>query len=459
LVIGGTPILLHDISEKFPISWLKGFGRWVLGHDISGIGLAAVALITLTAGSMVTVFATTSATSVNPASRLASIDSIVEHDSWVINDSVFRYETVDKVRIGDQFLSSKPPMYAALAVLPYLILNRLGGLDFAESRGAALFGLRFVLCVLPFLLGLLVAGRLLGRHLRDDTVIVWGYAAFALGTMAFSYSAEINNHSLAALLVLAAFALVSTDAGSRVSRSRWLATGFLASLAVTMDLGAGAFAVWLAVLLCLRPKRRWATIWLLAGAALPALVHLHLTYRLTGSLLPFYGYVDLYSYPGSYWDSPADFDALTEPRWYYALHTLIGHHGLFAMTPLFLLAFPGVRALIKRPDRRHLGLLIAGVAATTIGVYTVMGPYNYGGTAAGMRWFIVLTPLLWYAALTYVDGRPDGVWLRRCFKLAVIIGMFHAITALPDPFEVSLWNGLFREIGFASVPPYNFLGP
>ena len=64
---------------------------------------------------------------------------------------------------------------------------------------------------------------------------------------------------------------------------------------------------------------------------------------------------------------------------------------------------------------------------------------------------VVLAPLLWYSAVVYVADRWDRIWLRRAFQIAVLIGVFHALAAVPHPFEVSPWNWLMRKLGLGSV--------
>jgi hypothetical protein len=228
-------------------------------------------------------------------------------------------------------------------------------------------------------------------------------------------------------------------------------TGFLASLAVALDLGAAVWALGLGVFLVVRRPHGGYVLFLL-GAALPALAHLVLTIELTGDALPFYGRSELYQYPGSYWENPADFDRLREPRWLYAIHALIGHHGLFALTPWFLFAIPGALAIWRVQRERALAAVLAAVCLGTMAIYLLWGPSNYGGTCTGMRWFIVLTPLLWYAALSGAAlWQHSRRWPGMVFRVLVVVGIIHASLALSGPWQVSPWNLLFRALGIDSV--------
>ena len=187
------------------------------------------------------------------------------------------------------------------------------------------------------------------------------------------------------------------------------------------------------------------------------LIHLHLTHRLLDQFGPAYMRPELYDYPYSYWAHPRWFDALNEPVWVYSFHSLIGHHGLFSMTPLFLLSIPGFWVMWRRRgnslDERCVSLLLAWVTVMTVVIYIRFGPSNYGGKATGMRWFIVLTPLLWYAAVRYVDEHFKRWVVRWGFRFFVLVGIIHATLALSMPFRVSPWNHLFRQMGLGSLPP------
>lgn len=391
----------------------------------------------------------------NPASRISTIECLVDHGDWSIDAATHRYVTTDKVRVGDHFYSSKPPVYAAAGAVLYAGLQRATGWELAEHPQQVVFWLRLLMQVLPFGLGAIVAGRFLRREVTQVSVWFWGFVAFAGGTFVFGYSADVNNHSLAALLVLAA--MVGTMRLGRGDNSAWLwlGTGFAAALAVTIDLGAGVFALLSAGFLLLKARRSGLAYYIL-GAGLPILVHAALSLHVTGSLLPFYGNDALYDYPGSYWLASRDFDALNEPAGVYGLHALLGHHGLLSMSPLFVLAIPGLWFWCQRTGQRLEGLWLSGSVVVTIGLYIGFGPRNYGGTAQGMRWFIILAPLLWLAALRFADRRWDRRWMRWALPILVLIGILHASLAIDNPWRVSPWNWLLRDLGWGSVPAWDW---
>lgn len=400
-------------------------------------------------------------TSGNPASRLATIESLVDHQSWSLNDSVYRYDTVDKVRVGSVYYSSKPVLYPALGAVAYGAIRTLTGWRMAEHPRRVLSALRLLLQVVPLLIALVAVGRWLRPRAPTNAALVLCLAGLAPGSLIFGYSATINNHSVAAILVLLAWLAAAHPPPDRPhDASTALGLGLLVGVAVALDLGVLVFALALPMFLW-ASKQRMAILWVLAGAALPVLVHVHLTYRLTGSWRPFYAYDWIYQYPGSYWLAPEDFDSLAESRWRYGLNALLGHHGLFSMTPLLLFAVPGSYDLIRPASWRHettpsrldrlRGWFLVGVCVLTIGTYVVRGPHNYGGTCVGMRWYLIITPLLWYAATRFILARWHDAWVRITATVAVLIGCAHAIPALSSPWSVSWWNQLLRSLGLGSV--------
>ena len=430
---------------------LSIIGRAAAGDRLSRGPAVAAALVVLISTILLLIASARAPTSGNPSSRMATIECLVDYNDWSLNESVFRYETVDKVRIGDRYYSSKPPVYPAMGAFFYGVFTSATSASFRDDPDLVLFFLRLVLQVCPFVLGLFIAGRFSKRHVRSEWAWFWGFAAFGLGTFVFGYSGTVNNHTLAALLVLVGLVFAVEVRSRQQPGYAWFGVGLATAMAVTLDLGATPFAVGLAVYLFATQRRRGLVLFIV-GAAIPTVIHFHLTYRLTGSFQPFYAFRSIYLYPGSYWLDPGEFDALEESFRFYAFHTTFGHHGLFAMTPLFLLAIPGMPMLIRSPRTRALGWLIAIVACATIGIYLYRGPFNYGGMAMGMRWFIVIAPLLWFSAICYADERWGSRVIRVLLVAFVLIGIAHAVPALAGPWDYSWWNQIWRHIGSGSVP-------
>jgi hypothetical protein len=123
-----------------------------------------------------------------------------------------------------------------------------------------------------------------------------------------------------------------------------------------------------------------------------------------------------YRYPGSHWERQGpdtkgiDSAQYKEPRGVYAFHLLLGHHGLYSLTPIWLLAMAGVVASAAQTDRgnrwRQVMALTLAVSVVVIVFFAAwVETANYGGWTSGPRWFFWLTPL-WLLALL-----PAADWL------------------------------------------------
>src|SRR5207245_11373371 len=100
----------------------------------------------------------------------------------------------------------------------------------------------------------------------------------------------------------------------------------------------------------------------------------------------------------------------------YVLHLLIGHHGIFSLSPIFLLTAAGtIYGLVKthkptgpangsepdkqqdeRPQLRMVALLTLLLSVVVLAFYIALvndRNRNYGGWTSGLRCLLCLTPL------------------------------------------------------------------
>jgi hypothetical protein len=133
------------------------------------------------------------------------------------------------------------------------------------------------------------------------------------------------------------------------------------------------------------------------------------------SRLGIYHWGDWYDYPKSYWveGRKKGVDRGEPDRLKYAFHCLVGHHGIFSLTPFWLLSVLGAYQLLKRPRKlsfikswlsdpdRLMLLAISITSVVVIGFYLTrpLEDRNYGGVCSGLRWSFWLIPLwFWLAA-------------------------------------------------------------
>ncbi|HVX11846.1 MAG TPA: hypothetical protein VHC22_11745 [Pirellulales bacterium] len=380
----------------------------------------------------------------NDRSRWATVRSLVELGTYQIDEIVSQpnWDTIDMVKHDDQgraapapdeghLYSSKPPLLATLLAGPYWVIHKLTGATLAEHPFSIGRGLLMLFNVLPLIIYFFVLARLVERFGTTDWGRAYVMTCAALGTFLTTFAVSINNHLSAA--VCAAIAL---DAALRIwydgeQRLRWfVVAGFFAAFAVANELPALAFAA--AVALGLFYKAPWNTLKaflpaaLLVGAAAEGT-----TYLAHHSWIPPYAHRkaedNWYDYQfirngkvrDSYWSHPearSPIDQGEPDRSIYAFHALVGHHGIFSLTPIWLFSFLGMGLLCRRraPDWRALGLLLTSVSLVCIAFYLLrpQDDRNYGGMSSGFRWVFWLAPLWLVAMLPMADVLGARRWSR-----------------------------------------------
>ncbi len=384
----------------------------------------------------------------NPASRFATVESLVERGTWAIDDSTFARGTVDKVTVDGRTYSSKPPLFPLAGAAAYGAWHATTGLTFSSAPIASRTVVRLALVVAPFALFLLALWRFLREWMRDERARVWLFSTVALASYLFGYASKLNNHAPAAFLVFAAFVLAWSAAHRDASWRTHALAGLACGVAIALDLGAAPSAAAIGVyLLCASPRRALLAF---APAALPPLVASSvIVEHITGSPLPIYLQHHLYHAPGSYWLAPASYDALREPTLVYLFHMTLGHHGWLAMAPVLVFAPLGVRALWTG-GRRAEALVLAVPAAFTFTFYALY-THNYGGSCGGMRWLVVTAPLWFLAVGRWLDDAIARPGPRRAYVACAIVGAVHALAMVWDPWTRSPWERLLTAIGLGSV--------
>ena len=114
----------------------------------------------------------------------------------------------------------------------------------------------------------------------------------------------------------------------------------------------------------------------------------------------------------SYWRDRVGIDRAEPSRVVYAMHCLVGHHGIFSLTPVWLLSVVGAVVWLWQGDRRRreLALLIAAISLVCLAFYLSRGPEyrNYGGITCGLRW------MFWFAPLWLLLMLPAADLFTRC---------------------------------------------
>lgn len=385
----------------------------------------------------------------NELSRLAAIQSLVEHDGPAINDSDFfgalRHLEADRQRaeaapklprpwssgdavggtivVGSKYYSDKPPVMAFLLSWPYALMYHLGW-DLHHNPA----GVAYVLTMLGVTLPVAGAAGLIyrmGRMFELKRPYRTGLAlSVALGSGLISYATVLNPHAPAAALVLSACScLFHVTVARHPTRSgAWLMIGGLcASFAAVIDPSAVIFLVLLAgVILALRwnwSYRLGGVLLYVIGATPAILMHAALTMPVTGDLRPGFLHPELAGvHPASLVETAADeIDDVARPApWKVATFraldrtagALIGSKGLLSHYPVILIGIVGLGLVLRRHWPASTKVMAAVTLAGAVGIvaaYIVLR-VDWQQAMFGPRWFIVFLPLTLFWA---------GAWLRK----------------------------------------------
>ena len=133
----------------------------------------------------------------------------------------------------------------------------------------------------------------------------------------------------------------------------------------------------------------------------------------------------------SYWKNPVGVDRGEPSLGLYAFNVLVGHHGIFLLTPMWFLGAAGITGWMLRGRDPRLRWLAAGVAAISLAclVFYVNQPLmnrNYGGIASGLRWIFWLAPLWLVTMLPAADAMAGRRWTRGVALVLLAVSVLSA---------------------------------
>jgi hypothetical protein len=417
------------------------------------------------------------------------------------------WATIDRVMNPNtgEFLSSKPPLLSTLLAGVYWIFLNVFGLSLIEQPTIVVRLMLILVNALPFAGYLWLLTQLAERWGKTDWGKLYIVAAGAFATTVSPFLITLSNHTFATFSVMLAWwsVLCVWDAlpspfGRRAGGEgehtacaspsppaplpRWgegrnapwqhfVSAGFFASFAVTNEMPALSFAA-AAFVLLLWWRPRQAFVLFLPAALIPAIAFFATNYIAIGQWKPAQSEFGSpwYEYEGSHWKPPPpgytktgiDWAKLRESRAQYALHVLVGHHGLFTLTPIWLLAVVAMLAgccrigmLWRQAVFREAGsfpwfVQPLGLALTVVvvGFYLLVESRNYGGFSNGLRWLMWLTPI-WLTCLIpaadWLATSRAGRWLGGILLAASVFSMSYQLWS---PWRQPWMFDLMSELGW-----------
>ena len=434
--------------------------------------------------------------SANDRSRWLAVRALVERGTFAIDDLVVEpgWDTIDAVAHADatgriRLYSSKPPLLTVLCAAPYWALHRITGWTLGDHPFEMARMLLVACCLFPFGLLLVATQRMIESVGGTDWGRGWGTALICFGTLLSPFAVSLTNHLPAAAAAAWSGWWLLRIVGRGGSLPAFAAAGALAALTAAFELPALAWCVAVLGILWLvdpRPTLRAAlpaalvvaavalgTNWLAHGSVFPPYAHRHAASPSppasaapaapapgTSSANPdnWYDYSLALSNGKqltSYWRDPKGVDRGEPSAVVYAWHALVGHHGIFSLTPAWILVPWGLGLLIMArrrptpPGQAHLAVAILLVSAVVILFYLTRSQIdrNYGGVSSGFRWVFWLAPLWTVAAVPAADSLARyraGRWLALLLLALSVVSVAYPTWNPWSPPWIEQW---LRHLG------------
>ncbi len=438
--------------------------------------LIVESLLVLAALALAAAAARPYADSWNDGSRLATVESLVDRHTWIIDRSIFvavpqpekdgpplpynpndrtllEHGTLDKLYINGHFYSDKSPVPALYMAGLYQVWEWVTGWTVRDHADRFCWFITFASSGFAYVLSvwcIALLGRRLGLPLSSRLILC---VSFGLATVALPYARQTNNHILllavAAALTLQVAQLAEARRDGKATWRRFALMGSLCGIGYTIDLGAGPVLIAAAAAYILFDRsegaidlagRRFAIrsthpTLCFALAAVPWLaLHHALNYLIGGSLKPANANPEYFNYPGSVFAANNLTGTWVHPHvgsfLLYAASMLFGKKGFIGHNlPLFLM-LPALIALWRqrRETRRELTWAAACWGGTWL-IYAAMSN-NSSGQCCSIRWFV---PLLAPGYLVLALLLRSASWLRIDLSILSAWGALLAVMMRNGP--------------------------
>lgn len=406
--------------------------------------------------------------SANDRSRWCTVWSLVNRRVYHIDEirQVKSWDSIDILYDNGHFYSTKPPLLATVVAGIVEVIERTTGWTLSANTGIVCSLSLLILNLVPFGVGLVVLARLVRRFSPHEATAAFLVAVLGFGSLCTPFLMTLNNHTVAMtglLFSLAALLRILNDDDC----PGWVyaVCGFMAAWTVCNELPAAAYGL-ASFLLCARKSLMRCLAWYVSAAIVPLAAYFVTMWLATGSLVPAYASFGTSKYEftidgvPSYWSNPQGIDRNLDSPLVYILHCTIGHHGIWSLTPVWLLSLVGWFG-VRRVENRALRVgLWLGLACTVLvlGFYwSRTENYNYGGVSCGLRWALWLIPFWLIAALPVVDAWWTCCRGGRATLLALLLASLPAAwLPIPNPWQQPWLFRLMEARGwidYRNTPP------
>lgn len=372
------------------------------------------------------------------ASRMATVQSLVDHHTFIIDQSLFFDLTGDKYFYDNHFYSDKSVFLSIYGAIFYFALNMLG-LSF-ETHGRIVYPLVTLLAIgglacLSLVFQYRILRNIFGASREWAEFITFLTGA---GTLLLPYALVFNNHAASGALLLMGFYCVLKTRTNTNQAIYPVSAGVLFALAGSTDINSFLFIPIFAVLL-IRQSLRAALLFIFA--CLPVIgIYLSLNLLTSGSVIPPALNAPLWDYPGSAFNQETMtglenhnnvLDLLV-----YSFHMLLGNRGLFSHTPILFFTVVSLWSLLRPKSvflyQREMVFLMLAIALNIM-IY-ILKSTSYSADAFGVRWFAPLMLILMLPLFALEKQFLSRTRFRFMFIVVAAISCLFALIGSFSPY-------------------------
>ena len=399
-----------------------------------------------------------------------AIDRVIAQRGWDTIDMVKHARKLDGD--GREYLySSKPPLLPTLIAIPYWMIYQVTG----ATLGTHPYEIgRFMLVlvnVVPLVIYFFLLARLVERFGTSDWGRIFVMAAATLGTFLTTFAIVLNNHLPGAVCTLVAVYATVRICFDGERRLRYFAlAGLFSAFAVACELPALALFGTLGIALFWKAPRA-AICGFVPAALLVGVAFFGTNWVAHQDLRPPYAHRsegdDWYDYEyqrgdnnsrmiDSYWRNRIGIDRGEQSRAAYVLHVLAGHHGIFSLTPVWLLSFAGMLIWLSRrydDSHRQMAMLFLAVSLVCLLFYLSrpQDDRNYGGMTSAFRWMFWFAPIWLISMLPAADALSRRRWTRGLALAMLAISVLSAAYPTWNPWTHPWLLDYFHYLGWITV--------
>jgi len=399
--------------------------------------------------------------SANDRSRWCTVRALVEHGTYAIDDIVQEkgWDTIDMVKHHGHLYSSKPPLLATLIAGEYWVIHRLTGTTLGQHPHALGRLMLASINISALLVCFVLLASMIERYGHTDWGRIFTMAAVTCGTLLTTFAITLNNHLIAAAAATAALwatLRIWHDGSRRIDE--FVLAGAAAAFCAANELPALSLLAACGVALLWKAPRQ-TLMGFMPAAGVVTMAFFATNYAAHGSWTPPYAhrgddpeqnwYIYEYQRNGhtiqSYWQTRAGIDLGERSPAVYAVNVLVGHHGVFSLTPVWLLSVVGLGMMLLGRDRSlrwiAAGLLALSLVCLAFYLTRPLIDRNYGGTSSGFRWMLWFAPLWIFGMLPATDAAAQRRWTRAVCLLLLAFSVISVAYPTWNPWQHPwLWN-------------------